>query len=305
LATDAYDAIQRLLNDGKTVILDGAMGTEIQARGSDLIQVGWGGPASIQEPDLVRGIYADYISAGADVISTNTFRATRLRLRADGLESQIETMNRQAVALAIEARAAAGAEDRVAIAGAISTAGAHEMANPDDGFAAYLEQAQLLADAGADLILLEMLKDIPQTRAALEAAPQAGLPVWAGFSCRVDNDGVVRILEGGADGGLAPTFDEALTALGPLNVDAALIMHTTIEDVAPSLEVLRAHWNGPVGTYPHEGKWVKPGWAFNEAMKPTALTADALRWQAQGAQIFGTCCGLGPDYTAALHAKLR
>jgi S-methylmethionine-dependent homocysteine/selenocysteine methylase len=301
LTSSAYDRVRQLLTDGETVILDGAMGTEIQARGSNLIQVGWGGPASFEEPDLVRGIHADYMTAGADVITTNTFRASRLRLRSDGLESKVEAMNVQAMALAVEARAQAGATDRVAIAGAVSTASVREVSNEEEGYEAYLEQARILATAGADLILLEMLKDVHQTRAALTAAAEVGLPVWAGFSCRTDDQGVVRALEGEP----APTFDDVLAAVGPLRVDAALIMHTAIEDVAPALAVLAAHRNGPMGAYPHVGRWVKPGWEFSDAMRPDLMSAEASGWRAKGAQIFGTCCGLGPDYTADLHAKLR
>ena len=297
--------MRRLLRDGKTVILDGAMGTEIQARGSAGIQVGWGGPTSIEDPGLIRGIHADYMSAGADVISTNTFRASRLRLRADGIESTVESLNRTAVALAVEARSQAGAAARVAIAGTISTASAHELASPDEGYDAYREQATLLTDAGADLILLEMLKDIPQTQSALVAASESGLPVWAGFSCRVDPEGIVRVLEGGREGGAPPTFDEALTAIGELHVDATLIMHTIIEDVAPALAVLTQHWAGPTGAYPHVGKWLRPGWEFGGAMRPARLSNDASEWRAGGAQIFGSCCGLGPDYIAALNTKLR
>lgn len=301
----AYDYVRQLLQNGKIVILDGAMGTEIQARGSAGIQVGWGGPTSIEDPGLIRGIHADYIGAGADVITTNTFRASRLRLRADGIESAIESLNRTAVALAIEARSQAGAGDRVAIAGAISTASAHELASPDEGYDAYQEQATLLADAGADLILLEMLKDVPQTQAALAAAAESGLPVWAGFSCRVDPEGVVRVLEGSQEGEPPPTFDEALMVIGELHVDAALIMHTAIADVGAALTVLAAHWSGPTGAYPHVGKWVRPGWEFDGAMRPALLSNEAVQWQAGGAQIFGSCCGLGPEYIAALNTKLR
>lgn len=62
--------MRRLLRDGKAVILDGAMGKDIQTRGSARIRVGWGGPTSMEEPYLIRGIHADYVSAGADVINT-------------------------------------------------------------------------------------------------------------------------------------------------------------------------------------------------------------------------------------------
>jgi homocysteine S-methyltransferase len=233
-------------------------------------------------------------------LSRFTPSAARRRHRVDGRIAQPYRS-----CLAVEARSQAGAAARVAIAGTISTASAHELASPDEGYDAYREQATLLTDAGADLILLEMLKDIPQTQSALVAASESGLPVWAGFSCRVDPEGIVRVLEGGREGGAPPTFDEALTAIGELHVDATLIMHTIIEDVAPALAVLTQHWAGPTGAYPHVGKWLRPGWEFGGAMRPARLSNDASEWRAGGAQIFGSCCGLGPDYIAALNTKLR
>jgi homocysteine S-methyltransferase len=296
----AYATVQRLLNDGSVVILDGPMGTELQRRGAELRRAGWSSFASLDQPDIVRATHADYIAAGADVITTNTFAASAARLGPDQ-RAHVVQLNRRSVELANDARQQAGAEARVAIAGSISTGSASEVTSAEQGYEAYREQAQALAGAGVDLIILEMLKDVPQSRAAIAAAKQTGLPVWAGFSCSVGESGDVELTAGTPGQSLA----DALGDIGPLGVDAATIMHTTFENASPALAVLRDHFTGPSGVYPHAGKWLRPEWKFDANVQPATLTALAAQWRAQGSQIFGACCGLGVDYISALRAGVR
>jgi S-methylmethionine-dependent homocysteine/selenocysteine methylase len=172
-----YATVDQLLSEGSVVILDGPMGTELQRRGAPLRRAGWSSFASLTEPEIVRATHADYIAAGADVITANTFAASAARLAADGLQAQVGELNRASVELAIDARRQAGAEARVAIAGSISTGDASEIPSAERGYEIYVEQAQSLAVAGVDLIILEMLKDVTQSRAAIAAAKQTGLPV--------------------------------------------------------------------------------------------------------------------------------
>ena len=296
----AYANVRRLLDERSVVILDGAIGTELHRRGAKLRSHGWSSFVSIDEPNIVRATHFDYIVAGADVITTNTFAASAARVE-HGMQSQVGELNRRSVELAIEARQQAGAEDRVAIAGSISTGNPSEVTNAEHGYEIYLEQAQLLASAGADLIILEMLKNVPQTLAAMAAARQTGLPVWAGFSCRTNDAGLVELLSGEP----GQSFADALGEIGPLDVNAATIMHTTFEHASPALAVLREHFLGPSGVYPHAGKWLQPGWEFNGNVQPHDLTTLAVEWRAQGSQIFGACCGLGVDYISALSASVR
>jgi homocysteine S-methyltransferase len=296
-----YAIVKQLLDEGSVVVLDGPMGTELQRRGADLRSTGWSSFASIRQPDIVRATHADYITAGADVITTNTFAASAARLPADGPQNQIGELNRRSVELAIEARAQAGAEARVAIAGSISTGNASEVSSEEKGYQVYREQAQLLAGAGVDLIILEMLKDVPQARAAIAAAKQTGLPVWAGFSCKANDAGDPVLLSGEP----GQSFADALSTIGPLSIDAATIMHTTFEHTSSALAVLRDHFSGPSGAYPHAGKWLQPDWEFDIDAHPETLTALAAQWRAQGSQIFGACCRLGVDYISALKAGLR
>lgn len=300
-----YEPIRKALDNQQVVILDGAMGTELQRRGSKQLGSAWAASANLVDPEIVRSVYADYIGAGADVISTNTFGASRLRLGLDGLSEQTAQINQRAVELAIEAREQARATGKVAIAGAMTTVlartGSGRLDPPlDEAHEVYLEQAQMLASAGVDLLLLEMVKEPDHAKTMLAAAHEAGLPVWVGFACKVV-DGVASLVSDEP----GRSLDEALEVIGPMNADVVTIMHTNVEDVGASLGALNRHWSGPTGTYPHSGKWLVPDWAFDESATPAVVSEAAVEWKAQGATVFGTCCGMGVEHIAALSARLR
>ena len=100
-------ALQQRLDAGETVLLDGAMGTELERRGVPMDAVAWDAAALLTHPDTVREVHADYIRAGADVITTNTFATARHVLKPTWMGEQLCKLNTRAVALAKEARAAA------------------------------------------------------------------------------------------------------------------------------------------------------------------------------------------------------
>ena len=113
------DWLAKMLAAGDLVLLDGAMGTELQARGVPMDGRAWSGAAALTHPQVCRDIHADYIRAGADVIIANTFSAGRHILAPAGFGDQVAKINRQAVAMALEAREEA-ADHPVAVAGSAS-----------------------------------------------------------------------------------------------------------------------------------------------------------------------------------------
>ena len=149
--------------------------------------VAWDAAALLTHPATVREVHEDYIRAGADVITTNTFATARHVLEPAGMGERFRELNARAVALAKEARENA-ADGAVFIAGSISTFTARYdysyEPRAEKARANYREQAEVLAESGADVIALEMMRDIEQTTYALEAAVTVGLPVWVGFSCK-------------------------------------------------------------------------------------------------------------------------
>ena len=188
--------VQGRLDAGEVVILDGAMGTELEKRGAPMDAVAWDAAALVTHPDLVRAVHEDYIEAGADVITTNTFATARHVLEPAGMGERLRELNARAVALAKEAREIT-ADGPVSIAGSISTMSAHDdhsyEPRAERARTNYREQADVLAESGIDVIALEMMRDVEQTTYAVEAAASTGLPLWIGFSCKTTDEGTIAL----------------------------------------------------------------------------------------------------------------
>jgi S-methylmethionine-dependent homocysteine/selenocysteine methylase len=282
------------------LVLDGGMGTEIQARGVPMDGEAWSAVANLTHADVVRAIHEDYIRAGAEVVIANTFPAGAGALAAAGLEERLVEINRAAVMLAQEARERTG-ESGVAVAGSLSEmALAGLISRGDDAIsagAAFRVQAAALAEAGVDLLVLEMMRSEAVAEPALEAAAETGLPLWFGVS-----------IGGMGQAGALVTIDGAdvsrLLELAQGRADAVMIMHTDIDVADRALPILRRAWPGPLGAYPHVGEWTPPNWVFSE-ISPQAFADKVAPWVDDGAQVLGGCCGIGPAHIAALAERVR
>ena len=293
------------LAQGEVILLDGATATELQRRGAPMDSVAWSATALLTHPEVVRRVHRDYIEAGADVVITNTFSTARHVLEPAGMGDRVGELNTLAVRLAREARESSAGDRPVAIAGSMSSMVPSDdrkaTPSPDAARAVYEEQAHSLAEAGVDLLVLEMMQDVDLTPRAIGAAVGTGLPVWVGWSCKMAPDGFTPMLLEGRDG---ETFAQNLDSFLPLGGSAMNIMHTEVEDMAPALETLSRHWAGPIGAYPHSGRIVMPNWQFVDMISPEDLVARAQDWVGSGVQIVGTCCGMGPEYTRLLRERL-
>jgi S-methylmethionine-dependent homocysteine/selenocysteine methylase len=273
------------------VILDGAMGTELERRGVPMDAAAWCGLANLTSIDQVRAIHDENIAAGADVIITNTFMSGPGPMDRAGAGDRFAEGIREAARVAGEA--AAGAGRPIAIAGSV---GCQVWAEPRSGRQLrddYALQMNLLAESGVDLIALEMLTDETHGAPALEAALATGLPVWAGFSMRRPSTREDL-----------PTLDEVRVVAEHLIVpelDAVTVMHTDVVDAAEGLATIRAVWDGPLGVYPHHGVWAEPNWTYLD-MDAAELVGYARGWLDQGVGILGVCCGLTARHVAALRA---
>ncbi len=293
--------LEARIERGDVIVLDGATGTELEKRGVPMDEAAWCAAALVTHPETVREVHGDYIRAGADVIITNTFPTARHVLEPAGMGERFRELNTLAVELAKQARESA-AESPVYIAGSISTFSAHnnDSREPPEKTARanYREQAEVLAGAGVDLIALEMMRDLAQTRYAVEAAVSTGLPVWVGFSCKRAADGTVVLWDEGH------TLAEALAETPLHGVSLVSVMHTLVEDAGPALREVVAGWEGPVGAYPHAGKFVMPNWQFTDMISPEDFARRAREWLDLGARVIGGCCGIGPDHIRALKEEL-
>ena len=290
------------LADGQIVIIDGGTGTELQRRGVPMDKIAWSGAAVLSHPATVRAVHEDYIRAGAEVIITNTFGSTRQMLEPAGFGEQVATANRRGVELAIAARDAV-ADRSVAVAGSISAMppgfDRDAYLSPAKEIESYREAAGILADAGSDLIALEMMEDTIHAARAMQAAVETGLTVWLGVSCQQTEEGEL-VGFGHQEVRLADVLD-VLVPLGPTVVN---IMHTSVHVVPAALKLVRERWEGPLGVYPESGYFTKPNWNFVDVIPPAELVGEAAGWVRSGVRLLGGCCGTGPEHIRALRDAL-
>ena len=308
----SYQAIREKLAARQTVILDGAIGTEILRR-----NVSWADHQLASRPEFVRGIHEDYIRAGADVISTNSFQlcrralfnhfrdeAHRRHIGARDLNDRADHLLAASVHLAVEAREHVAARNRVAVAAAVTTLEwcfRPDLAPPaDEAPREYREIFQVVADAGADLVLLETVNSISEARVALEVAKSLHLPCWVSFVC--DERGLLFTGE---------ELGQAVASLEPLGVDAILLNCAPPDDITAGMKALaplvvnprgEPHARVPIGAYAHIGRFDPPEWMFTDEFPPAKYRDVAAQWKRMGGQILGGCCGTTPDHIAALGA---
>jgi len=301
---DRYSRLKHRLGCGEIVILDGGIGSEMLRRG-----VTWEGHKVESEPDAIRAIHADYIRAGADVITTNTFQLARRsymnhfadldhmrRVGASDLETRPPLLIREGVKRAIEARDQAGAAD-VSIAGSMTTLDwcfRPDMApSESDMRGEYRETVEWFKDAGADLMLFETFNSSKEARMALEAAREVGIPAWVGFVC--DNRG--RMLNG-------ETLPEVVRALAGIEPDVLLFNCAPVPDINCALGEISKVYKRPTGGYAHVGRFDPPDWMFTDEYPPDEYLAAAREWASMGAQVLGGCCGTTPMHIEALKKGL-
>jgi homocysteine S-methyltransferase len=310
------------LATGGLLILDGATGTELTRRGVDTGLPLWSAGALIHAPDVVRTIHSDYVQAGADIITTNTFRTHRRNLAPAGLADRARELTHLAVRLAREAiRKSSVASDRtIYIAGSMSPLEdcySPNLVPPDDPLRAeHREMARHLAEAGCDVLLVETMNTIREAVIATEAAAATGLPVCVSFVAGPNGRAPNHLPQNEAEymkleaeemlllsGESIERAVEAVRAIEPAGVMVNCVPFHLVER---AFDRLRSATGGPVGLYANVGHADdRVGWVLTDDVQPAAYARQALRWRTRGASIIGGCCGTTPDHIAALYAALR
>ncbi|RVC73928.1 homocysteine S-methyltransferase [Mesorhizobium sp. M4A.F.Ca.ET.022.05.2.1] len=288
----------------KSVILtDGGMGQELVRRSKSEPTPLWSARVLIDEPDLVRDLHAEFIQAGARVITINTYSATPERLAREGAEDLFKQLQARGVELAKQACEQAG---DAAVAGCLSPLfGSYAPAltiSFQETLDTYRRIVAEQAD-GVDLFLCETMASADEARAAVTAASESGKPVWVSWT--LADHGAPRLRSGEA-------IAAASAALGDLPVAARLVNCCRPEAVSAALPELIA-LGGPVGAYAN-------GFTAVEALKhggtvdvlharhdldPEAYAGQAIGWVEAGAHIVGGCCEVGPAHIAALRGRLE
>lgn len=284
-----------LLQASSTPLLaDGAMGTLLHARGTPFDKCF--DELNLSSPAAVSGIHAEYLQAGAQILLTNTFGANRFKLSKYGFQDRVEVINRAGVELA--QKAAAGS---ALVAGDIGPLGVRiapfGRVQPEQARAAFTEQAQALANAGVDLIVIETMSDLFEIQAAIQAvhAAATGLPVIASVTFTRDD----RTLLGDSPEKVAQTLVKAGADVIGVNCSGG---------PAQLLRLLKAMHSA----VPPAKIWVKPNAGWPEQVggrimypaDPDYFGDYALAFCEAGASIIGGCCGTTPQHIAAMRKAL-
>jgi len=298
------------LTNKKIIVLDGATGSEIARLGAEMNSSAWCGVANKTHPDIVRQVHEEYIRAGADVVTANTFSTSRHVLASAGLADETVSINTRAVELAREAAHNVSPERPIAVAGSMSNMVAwvpgtvspdpQFLPTPEEEFNNYQEVAQTLAKSGVDLIIMEMMRDIDRSSLAISAAVETGLPVWIGTSCTLRDDGSVSAWNQHSEEPatrLSPdhlraedkSYETLVEAMLSFQPQVMGVMHSTIETTNAGLQTLYDHWQGPIMAYPETSSEVRKG--ISEQVEPSAFASHCRDWVEGGVQIIGGCCG--------------
>ena len=270
---------------------DGAMGTMLQAGG--LKPGACPEEMNIIAPDVVKDIHKQYLAAGATIIETNTFGASRLKLDHYGFEDRVAEFNAAAVRIAKAAIAESGKDARVA--GSMGPTG--RFIEPlgdldfEEAYDAFREQAAALAEAGADLLIIETCIDIQEMRAALLAAKDAtNLPVVCQLSYSEDGRTVT-----GTDPQSAAVILDGLGA-DIIGVNCSL----GPAELIPVVETLAANCRAPISVQPNAGMPFLQDGKTCFPMDAEEFGTYGPKLLAAGATYLGGCCGTTPAHIAAL-----
>jgi homocysteine S-methyltransferase len=291
-----------LLESSPTPLLaDGAMGTLLHSRGVPFDRCF--DELNLSDPDVVAGVHREYLEAGAQIVLTNTFGANRFKLAKHGLEARLEAINRAGVEVA---RAAVAASSKEAfVAGDIGPLGVRiapfGRVQPEEARAAFAAQAQALAQAGADLIVIETVSDLYEIQEAIRAArgilgfDGEPLPVVASITFTRDD----RTLLGDDPTRVARALEEAEAEVIGVNCSGGpaqlLRLLKTMRQAAPGARL----WVKPNAGWPEQvsGRIMYPA-------DPEYFGDYALAFCEAGARVIGGCCGTTPRHTAAMRQAL-
>ena len=327
-----YQELENRINAGDVIILDGAIGTELQAMGAPMNEQSWAGTPNLTHPSTVLQMHINYIKAGADVITTNTYSSARHNLEPLGHGELTVELNMRAVHLAQEAIYRANVDRPVYIAGAVSNFGllaggeynrlmrrrAGHMGRAGMRRGGFLrrgviteeqskdnlkEQSDILAEAGVDFMVAESTGSLVQRKWVSEAVASVGLPMWTGFKVHsTEDDPTIRIGYAGEE-----PFEQALEEVIPMGGSLMTVFHSGVDDTDAAIPILKKYWDGPMAAYPESGRRDYVA-RFSDGtpneMDPAGYLEMSKKWVSEGVQVIGGCCGMGLDYIKPLKEGL-
>ncbi len=278
----------------RPLVFDGATGTMLQRLG--LKAGGCPDELALTEPDMVRKVHQAYVDVGSDIITTNTFGGSRIKLKEYGLGSP-EKVRELNIAAARIAKEVAGKD--VFVAGCLGPTG--KFLRPvgelefDETLDVFTEQAAALKEGGADLFLIETVMDVKELRAATIAAKEVGLPVVATMTF----DETMRTVLGTSPEAFAVTG--SALGLSALGANCSL----GVEGIYKALEVMSRYTTVPLMAQPNAGLPVlKDGETIFPAT-PEEMANYVPRFVSVGVRILGGCCGTTPEHIQKMGADFK
>ncbi len=311
-----FEELETKIGNGQVIILDGAIGTQLQEMGVPIYHTGWAATALQSHPSTVQLMHELYIKAGVDILTTNTYASARHNLEPLGMGDLTGELNRRAVLLAREARDKVARDRPVLIAGSISNFGMatsgedlaslrHRSRFTEEQLRANLrEQAELLLEAGVDFLLAESTGTNTHRKWVSDACKSTGAPFWAGFKVRREpGDATVRTGYLSQDK-FADVVDDVMSHGGSV----LSIFHSSVDDTTAALEIALKKWRGPLGAYPDAERkdYMSPSRdrTAENKFSPEEFAGRARQWVESGVQIIGGCCGYGLSYIRPLRDAL-
>jgi len=278
--------------DDRVLVCDGAMGTMLYAQGIFINRCF--DSLNLTDPDRVRSVHRDYVTAGADVLETNTFGANAIKLRAFGLEDRLADINIDGARLAREA-----AGESVYVAGAIGPLGLRiepwgRTAN-EEAQAYFREQAAALVKGGVDLIVVETFRDLNEIGAAVSAVRSVcDLPIVAQMT--IEDEG--NTLDGTPPEQFVPALQESGADVIGINcsIGPAHMLET--------LERMAALTNVRLSAQPNAGRPRDIEGRTLYLTSPEYMASYARRFLAHRVRLVGGCCGTTPEHIARIKSSI-
>ena len=309
----AVEAIRNLVESGRPLLLDGGLGSELEARGFDISTPLWSAELILRQPEAIQAVHRDYLDAGAQCITTASYQASVDGFRARGMTlNEIEAVLRASVALAISARDEflrdnPGCDFRPLVAASVGPYGAY-LADGSEYRGNYgvsdsrlhefhAQRLQWLDNSAADLIACETIPDLQEAQVLSRLLESVATPAWVSFCCQ-DAD---RLHDGNPLRAAVELFAShpGVFAVG-VNCCPADLVPAMIANIAAVVG------SRLIVVYPNSGQqYDAASKHWSGAVELEQWSRQAASWFAAGAGMIGGCCCVGPRYIHELASRTR
>ncbi|MEM0989474.1 MAG: homocysteine S-methyltransferase family protein [Pseudomonadota bacterium] len=290
------------------VLLDGGMGQELIRLSSNPAHPQWSAYVMMHEPHIVQQVHAEYLRAGARVLTLNTYSTTRGRFQKFGVLDQLVPLQRKAVDLARGAMDDTGVE--ATIAGCLPPlVGSYhpELLPPDKDLLDEYRELAAMQGPHVDVFICETMSKASEARMAAIAGAETGKPVWVAWTLNEElgEDGLPRLRSG-------ETVAEAIAALEGVQVEALLFNCCPPEVMTAGMPILAAEGR-PFGGHANGFTPIPKGFVLGTTVDmlgartdlgPEAYADHVMTWVDMGATIVGGCCEVGPAHIAEISSRL-